>query len=190
MDDKEILHTYLRRGRDSLLTKVEGLSDYDARRPLTPTATNLLGLVKHVAGVQLEYFGVVFGRPADRTISWLAEDAADDADMWVPAAEPRAEIIEFHHYSAAHSDATIEELDLDAAGEVPWWLPETRRVTLHQILVHVIAETARHAGHADILRESIDGEVGLRLADPNIPGRSAEEWAAYRAMIEAEARRA
>lgn len=140
--------------------------------------------------MQLEYFGVAFGRPADRAIPWLAEDAADDADMWVPAAESRAEIIEFHHYSAAHSDATIEALDLDAAGEVPWWLPESRRVTLHQILVHVIAETARHAGHADILRESIDGEVGLRVADPNIPARSAEEWAAYRAKVEAEARRA
>ena len=63
-------------------------------------------------------------------------------------------------------------------------------MTLHQILVHVIAETARHAGHADILREGIDGEVGLRVADPNVPARSVEEWAAYRELIEAEARRA
>ncbi|SMQ62216.1 DinB family protein [Agreia sp. VKM Ac-1783] len=190
MNDKEILHDYLRRGRDSLLLKVEGLSDYDTRRPLTPTGTNLLGLIKHVASVQLDYFGVTFARPADRAVPWLAEDAADDADMWVPAAESRSEIIEFHHYSAAHSDATIDALALDAVGEVPWWQPEKRHVTLHQILVHVIAETARHAGHADILREGIDGEVGLRAADPNVPARSVEEWAAYRALIEAEARRA
>ncbi|WP_078715162.1 DinB family protein [Agreia bicolorata] len=190
MDEKTTLHDYLRRGRDSLLLKVEGLSEYDVRRPLTPTGTNILGLVKHVASVQLDYFGVTFGRPADRAIPWLAEDAVPDSDMWVPAAESRAEIIEFHHYSAAHSDATIDALSIDAIGEVPWWKPGTRRVTLHQILVHVVAETARHAGHADILRESIDGEVGLRAADPNIPGRSAEEWAAYRAMIEADARRA
>jgi uncharacterized damage-inducible protein DinB len=190
MGDKAILHDYLRRGRDSLLLKVEGLSEYDARRPLTPTATNLLGLVKHVATTQLGYFGEVFGRPAERQFSWLAPDAAPDADMWVPAAESRAEIVELHHYSAAHSDATIDALSLDAIGEVHWWPPEKRKVTLHQILVHMIAETARHAGHADILRETIDGEVGLRAADPNIPGRSPEEWSAYRAQIEAEARRA
>ena len=190
MDDKAILHGYLQRARDSLLLKVEGLNDYDTRRPLTPTATNLLGLVKHVASVQLGYFGETFGRPADRVVPWLADDAEPDADMWVPAAESRAEIVEFHHYSAAHSDATIEALDLDAGGEVPWWQPDRRRVTLHQILVHMIAETARHAGHADILRETLDGEVGLRAGDPNIPGRSADEWAAYRARVDAEARRA
>ena len=190
MDDKAILHGYLQRARDSLLLKVEGLSEYDSRRPLTPTATNLLGLVKHVASVQLGYFGETFDRPADRVVPWLADDAEPDADMWVPAAESRAEIVEFHHYSAAHSDATIEALSLDARGEVPWWQPDRRQVTLHQILVHMIAETARHAGHADILRETIDGEVGLRAADPNIPGRSPDEWAAYRARVDAEARRA
>jgi uncharacterized damage-inducible protein DinB len=190
MDDKAILHDYLRRGRDSLLLKIDALGEYDARRPLTPTATNLLGLVKHVASVQLGYFGEVFGRPSDRVVPWLANDAEPDADMWVPASESRAEIVDFHHYSAAHSDATIEALDLSTVGEVSWWPSHKRRVTLHQILVHVIAETARHAGHADILRETIDGEVGLRAADPNIPGRSADEWAAYRAQVEAEARRA
>lgn len=190
MDDKAILHDYLRRGRDSLLLKIDGLGEYDARRPLTPTATNLLGLVKHVASVQLGYFGETFGRPSDRVVPWLADDATPDSDMWVPAAESRAEIVEFAHYSAVHSDATIDALTLDAAGEVPWWQPEKRHVTLHQILVHMIAETARHAGHADILRENIDGEVGLRAADPNIPGRSTDEWAAYRALIEAEAARA
>jgi uncharacterized damage-inducible protein DinB len=188
MDDKAILHDYLRRGRDSLLLKIEGLSEYDARRPQTPTATNLLGLVKHVASVQLGYFGETFGRPADRDVPWLSDDAVPDADMWVPAAESRAEIVEFHHYSAAHSDATIEALALDAPGEVPWWQPERRAVTLQQILVHMIAETSRHAGHADILRENIDGEVGMRQADPNVPGRSAEEWAAYRARLEEQAR--
>ena len=190
MDNKAILHGYLQRARDSLLLKVEGLNDYDTRRPLTPTATNLLGLVKHVASVQLGYFGETFGRPADRVVPWLADDAEPDADMWVPAAESLAEIVEFHHYSAAHSDAAIEALDLDAGGEVPWWQPDRRRVTLHQILVHMIAETARHAGHADILRETLDGEVGLRSGDPNIPGRSPDEWAAYRARVDAEARRA
>ena len=190
MDDKAILHGYLQRARDSLLLKVDGLSEYDSRRPLTPTATNLLGLVKHVASVQLGYFGETFDRPADRVVPWLADAAEPDADMWVPAAESRAEIVEFHHYSAAHSDATIEALSLDSRGEVPWWQPDRRQVTLHQILVHMIAETARHAGHADILRETLDREVGLRAGDPNIPGRSPDEWAVYRDRVEAEARQA
>jgi vacuolar-type H+-ATPase catalytic subunit A/Vma1 len=67
---------------------------------------------------------------------------------------------------------------------VPWWPPERRSVTLQQILVHMCVETARHAGHADILRELIDGSVGNGPADPNIPGRTAEEWAAFRERIE------
>ncbi|MDF2443155.1 MAG: hypothetical protein JWR01_1358, partial [Subtercola sp.] len=69
MDEKETLHGYLRIRRADLLGKLDGLSEYDARRPLTPTGTNLLGLVKHVASVQLGYFGEVFGRPATHPVA-------------------------------------------------------------------------------------------------------------------------
>ncbi len=65
-DQKADLHRYLQIGRDALLWKLEGLSEYDVRRPMTPTGTNLLGLVKHVATMEYEYFGRVFGRPARR----------------------------------------------------------------------------------------------------------------------------
>jgi uncharacterized damage-inducible protein DinB len=186
---KAVLLGYLRVRRADLLAKIDRLGEYEVRRPMTPTGTNLLGLVKHVASVELGYFGEVFGRPA-RELPWNAEGAEPDGDMWAFPDETRAEIVELHHYSAAHSDATIEALPLDARGEVPWWRPERRVVTLQQILVHMIAETARHAGHADILRESIDGTIGNGPADPNIPQRSAAEWEAYRSRLEEAARAA
>jgi uncharacterized damage-inducible protein DinB len=189
VDQKAVLHDYLRRCRADLLGKLDGLSEYDVRRPMTPTGTNLLGLVKHVASVQLGYFGETFGRPADRVLPWLEEGADPEGDMWATADESREEIIELHRFSAEHSDATIDALPLDAPGEVPWWAPEKRRVTLQQILVHVGSETARHAGHADILRELIDGSSGRYTGDPSMPERSADEWAAYRARIEAAAQR-
>lgn len=190
MDDKAVLHTYLRTRRDDLLGKLDGLSEYDARRPLTPTGTNLLGLVKHVASVELGYFGEVFGRPSGVELPWFADDAGPDADMWAAAEETREQIIELHRVSAAHSDATIEALPLDAPGEVPWWAGERRQVTLHQILVHMCVETAHHLGHADILRELIDGTAGQRPGDPNLSPRTAAGWAEHRARIEAAARAA
>ena len=150
MDDKAILHSYLRTRRADLLGKLDGLSEYDVRRPMTPTGTNLLGLVKHVASVELGYFGDVFGRPSGVELPWFADGAAPDADLWVTADETREQIIGLHRLSAAHSDATIEALPLDAPGEVPWWAGERRHVTLQQILVHMCVETAHHLGHADI----------------------------------------
>lgn len=190
MDDKAILHRYLRTRRDDLLGKLDGLDEYDTRRPLTPTGTNLLGLVKHVASVELGYFGEVFGRPAPKALPWLDDDAEPDADMWATPGETREQIVELHRFSAEHSDATIEALPLDAAGSVPWWPEERRHVTLHQILVHMCAETAQHLGHADILRELIDGSAGQRPGDPNLTTRAPQEWAAHRARIEAAARAA
>ena len=186
IQEKETLQRYLSRGRTQLLAKLDGLDEREMRWPMTPTGTNLLGLVKHTASIQLGYLGEVFGRPADRDVPWLADDAEVNADMWAPADQTREEIVELHRYSAAHSDATIEALPLDAPGDVPWW-GEQRHVTLHQILVHLCVETARHAGHADIVRELVDGAVGRRPDDPNIP---AIDWPAYRARLESAAREA
>jgi uncharacterized damage-inducible protein DinB len=188
MDHKAILLRYLRARRADLLAKLDGLGEYDVRRPLTSTGTNLLGLVKHVASVELEYFGEVFGRPSGRVLPWMADEAEPDADLWATANETREEIVELHRFSAVHSDATIEVLPLDAVGEVPWWPPERRRVTLQQVLVHMCVETARHAGHADILRELIDGAAGNGPNDPNVTRRSPEQWAEHHARLEAAAR--
>lgn len=183
-----MLHRYLRVQRDHLLAKLDGLDERDVRWPMTPTGSNLLGIVKHVASVQLGYFGEVFGRPSGRELPWFADDAEVNADMWAPADQTREEIVDLHRFSAAHSDATIEALDLDAPGLVPWWPPERQRVTLHQILVHVTVETARHAGHADIIRELIDGSAGNN--DGNLPQQTAQEWRAYRQRLERAAEEA
>ena len=189
-DIKTTLHRYLRARRTGLLAKLDGLGEYDLRRPLTRTGTNLLGLVKHVASVQAEYFGLVFDRPFEPPMPWGAPDAEDNAVMWVPETVSVQSILDLHHASAAHSVATIVALDLDAPGVVPWWKPETRNVTLHQILVHVDLETAHHAGHADIVRELIDGSVGYTAGHPNLPDFDEARWSAYRDRIEDAARAA
>jgi len=190
MDQKENLHRYLRLRRAELLAKLDGLDEYDVRRPMTPTGTNLLGLVKHVASVEIGYFGEVFGRPHAQPLPWLAEGSEPDADLWVTPDETRDQIVKLHHAAAAHSDATIEALPLDAPGEVPWWAEDRRQVTLQQILVHMCVETAQHLGHADILRELIDGAAGKGPGDPNLTRRSTADWASHRARIEAAARAA
>lgn len=183
-DQKADLHRYLQAARDALVWKLEGLSEYDIRRPLVPTGTNLLGLVKHVASVELGYFGETFGRPSDEALPWLDADAEPNADMWATAEESRAQIVGLYQRVWAHSDATIEALALDAIGHVPWWPPERTEVTLHRVLVHMIAETHRHAGHADIVRELIDGVAGLREGGDNMAPGDAGGWDGYRSRLE------
>lgn len=183
-EPKEELRRYLQEARDALLWKLDGLSEFDARRPLTPTGTNLLGMVKHVASVELGYFGDTFDRPSGEPLPWFDDDAEPNADMWALPTESREQIIALYHRAWAHSDATIESLPLDAIGHVPWWPKERRQVTLHRALVHMIAETERHAGHADIVRELIDGTVGVRANnDIMAPGDEAW-WASYRNRLE------
>ena len=145
-DPKADLRRYLQAAREALVWKLDGLSEYDARRPMVPTGTNLLGLVKHVASVEAGYFGETFGRPFPEPLPWLDEGAEPNADMWATAEESREQIVGLYHHVWAHSDATIDALALDAVGKVPWWPRERREVTLHRILVHLIAETHRHAG--------------------------------------------
>jgi uncharacterized damage-inducible protein DinB len=189
-EPKADLQRYLQAARDVLLWKLDGLSEYDVRRPLTPTGTNLLGLVKHVASVEFGYFGDTFGRPAGESLPWFEDDAEPNADMWATPDEAREHIIGLYHRAWAHSDATVDSLPLDALGHVPWWPEERREVTLHRVLVHVIAETHRHAGHADIVRELIDGAVGLRAGNDNMPPGDAAWWESYRSRLERAAREA
>jgi hypothetical protein len=189
-DPKAVLLRYLQSGRDALLWKLDGLSEYDVRRPLVPTGTNLLGLVKHVASVEAGYFGGVFDRPFDEPLPWFDEGAEANADMWATAEESRDSIVGLYRRVWAHADATIGALDLDATGRVPWWPPERNPVTLHQILVHMIAETHRHAGHADIVRELVDGTVGLRRDNDNMATGDRAWWAEYRERLERAAKEA
>ena len=185
---KATLHRYLREARAAIVSKLDGLSEYDVRRPLVPTGTNLLGIVKHVASVESGYLAETFGRPSGESLPWFDDDAEPNLDMWADADESRDDIVAFYRRVWAHSDATIAELDLDAPGRVAWW-GDKGAVTLHQILVHMIAETNRHAGHADLVRELIDGTAGMRGPNDNLPDENAEWWAAYRDRVQQAADR-
>ncbi|MEU3916032.1 DinB family protein [Streptomyces sp. NPDC029721] len=181
---KASLHGRLRRDRRALLWKLDGLSEYDARRPLTATGTNLLGLVKHVASVEARYFGEVFDRPSPEPLPRWQD--SDGSDLWAAEDETRDQIIEFYRRTWEHSDATIDELPLDAPGHVPWWPEPSPNTNLFAVLVHVLGETNRHAGHADILREGLDGRTGMR---PEHEQQTDEEArAAHYAKIERAAR--
>lgn len=183
----DLVH-YLRQARDALLWKLDGLSDYDVRRPLVFTGTNLLGLVKHVASVEAGYFGVTFGRPFPEPMPWIEDDAEANADMWATESETREQIVGFYDRVRAHGDETIAGLPLDAPGRVPWWPAERNEVSLHYILVHVTAEVNRHAGHADIVRELIDESAGARATHSNLPAGDRDWWVAYRERLERVAR--
>lgn len=183
-NDKAVLRRYLQIGREALLWKLEGLSEYDVRRPLVATGTNLLGLVKHLASVEFGYFGETFGRPSDEPLPWLDEDAEMNADMWATAEQSRSDIIALYHRAWEHSDTTIAANPLDFVGHVAWWPPERSEVTLHQILIHMIAETNRHAGQADIVRELIDGASGLSANNANMPIGDQARWEQYRDRLE------
>ncbi|MEU5282621.1 DinB family protein [Streptomyces sp. NPDC020755] len=183
---KDNLHRRLRRDREALLWKLDGLSAYDARRPLTATGTNLLGLVKHVATVEARYFGEVFGRPSPEPLPRWQD--SDGSDQWAAEDETRDQIVGFCRRTWEHSDATINELPLDAPGHVPWWPQPHTNTNLFAVMVHVLGETNRHAGHADILRERIDGRTGLRAEHEQQIDEAAR--AAYCAKIERAARTA
>ena len=112
-DPKADLHRYLKAARAALLWKLEGLSEYDVRRPLTPTGTNLLGLVKHLAGVEAGYFGDCLGRPFPEKLPFDV-DADPNSDMFATAEESREDVLGLFARATAFADTSIEELPLDA----------------------------------------------------------------------------
>ena len=178
---KSYLHDDLRDARAGLLAKLDGLSNYDVRRPLTRTGTNLLGLVKHLTLSEARYFGPSFDRPYPEPIAAFDDPGFDNRDhRWVTESEGRAAIIAAYHRACKHADGTIETLPIDAPGHVPWWPRPT--VKLFNVMIHVLTETSRHLGHADLLREELDGALGSEATPPSIQAQAA--WSAHRSKIQ------
>jgi hypothetical protein len=182
-DLKLELQRKLRASRAVVLAKLDGLSEYDRRRPLTPTGTNLLGLVKHLAGLEYGYLGDALGYPAAERLPWVEDGSIwQGADMWATPEESSDDITGLYRRACAHADGVVAALDLDAPASVAHWPEDRRATTLGFLLIRMVAETAQHAGHADIVRELIDGRGG-----PDQGSFDAAAWRAYLARIEAAA---
>jgi hypothetical protein len=173
---KDVLRNYLQGARDVLLWKLEGLSERALRLPRTPTGTNLLGIVKHALNTEVLYFGPTFDQEWPTPDELVPADGPDPQAGWFATERETAEgIVDLYRRVQAFADRTVDELPLDAIGRVAHWGGEA--VTLHEILVHTTADLQRHAGHADILREQLDGSVGLLPQHSNVAGTT--HWPTY-----------
>jgi uncharacterized damage-inducible protein DinB len=154
-DETETLAGFLDYHRATLLWKLEGLDDEQLRRAMVPSGTSLLGLVKHLAYVERSWFqGVWAGQEV--SFPWTKEDP--DADWRIEPDETTGDVLALYDGECDRSREIIAAASsLDEAVVHPRWKEEVSR---RWILVHMIEETARHVGHADILREQLDGAVG------------------------------
>ena len=189
-DPKTVLQRYLQEARDALVWKLDGLSEREARRPRTPTGTNLLGLLKHCLNVEVGYFGLTFGRDfptPHELVPMEAYEQDPQSDWYAREDETVAGLVDLYRRVWSFADEAIAQLPLDAPGRVPWWGEGGRDVALQQIIVHVTSDLARHAGQADILREQLDNAVGLQPGNTNVP--DGYDWPAYVEKLTALAER-
>jgi hypothetical protein len=183
--EKALLHVHLQLERDALLWKLEGLSEADLRRPMTATGTSLLGLVKHLTGIEGAYFCDAFGRPRP-ALAWESDEDAlmgQFSDMYAKPDETAEEILTSYGAATAAADLAINELDLDTTGRHHIGIT----VSLRWMLLTVLLDTARHVGHADVLREQIDGSAGVYREWPGVaPGDDEEFRSVYLARVRGE----
>jgi Protein of unknown function (DUF664) len=133
---------------------------------MTPTGTNLLGVVKHLVGIEAGYLGVCLGRPFGQPLPWIDDESrGPNRDMWATAEESSAYIVDLYGQACQHADTVLTEVGLEAAGSVPWWPPSSRATTAGALLSRVLTDTAMHAGQLQILRELIDGRAGGDRSD-------------------------
>jgi uncharacterized damage-inducible protein DinB len=152
-DEKTSLTAALDRHRDAILWKLQGLDDEQLRRRMVPSDTTLLGMLKHLASVEYGWFCRTFGLPTEE-VPFVEEDP--DADWRVEPEETTQDILDYYAGARAAADASLAAHDLADTGTS--WTGAT--VTMRWVLLHMVEEVCRHAGHADILRELIDGMAG------------------------------
>jgi uncharacterized damage-inducible protein DinB len=172
--EKSLLRAQLNAARDALIWKVEGLDEAQRRRPMTPTGTNLVGLVKHMTWIEGWYLCEFFGRKRPH-LEWEWELDAEwghHSHMYAKPEETTAELIDAYRATTAAADQAIDELELDAMGQ--HWSGEP--VSFRSMLVTVLVDTVRHAGHADIMRELIDGTTGDRGSPSGFYGGADEDY--------------
>lgn len=184
-DEKALLRTHLALAQTHLLWKLEGLSDEELRRPMTKTSTNLIGIVKHLTGVTAHYLISSFGRERELFQWELGEEPEFwyGGDMWATPEESPADLIAAYREACHAGRESIDALDLDTVGTHHTGL----KVSMRWMILNVLADTLRHLGHADILRENIDGAVGVDPVLSNtIDGDDDEYWRKFRQRMTGE----
>jgi uncharacterized damage-inducible protein DinB len=178
----ETLARYLDTYREVVVWKLDGLDEEAARRTLVPSGTSLLNIVQHLGYAERYWFQrVLAGR--DVELPW--EDGDDiDADWRVDPEATIADVVAFYDGEIGESRRILADFD-DPGALVP---RGDEDISVRRVLVHMVEETARHAGHADIIRELIDGSAGNN--DRNLPEQTEEQWSAYRSRLERAAEQA
>lgn len=152
-DERTQLTTYLDYLRDTVVRKVEGLSEEDAHRSVVPSGWSLVGLVSHLTDVETNWLRDRFAGEDITSYAWTDDDP--DGEWRVGADVPAADVVTAYREACRRTSAVIAAHDLDARSVRP-----ERTESLRFVVLHLIAETARHAGHADVARELLDGAVG------------------------------
>jgi len=149
--EREALENFLDAQREGLIRKIEGLDDETARKAPTASSLSLLGLVKHAALWERRWFQVVLGGRE------FPNDKRGDADLMVGENDTVEHWVGYYREQIEQSRAVAASMDLDS----PCARTDIIECNVRYVLFHMIEETARHAGHADIIRETLDGSRGI-----------------------------
>lgn len=153
-NEKEVLGGFLDHYRKTLLEICEGLTEEELRRPMVPSGTSLLGLVKHLVYVERGWFQESV---ANEPFEYPFDIDDRDVDFRIEECETSQEIFDLYRRACERSRRALEEASLDDLVQNP---ERSRDYNVRWVVVHMIEETARHVGHADILREQTDGRTG------------------------------
>ena len=153
-DEKEVLGGFLDHYRKTMLAICEGLTEEQVRKPMVASGTSLLGMMQHLAWTERGWFTEVV---AQQKVDYPFDEEDPDADFKVADDVTKEEIFDLYRQACDESRAILEKASLD---DLAWVEYRKLNYNVRWVVVHMIEETARHAGHADILREMIDGRIG------------------------------